>query len=157
MHDVFGITITFPDREQTFGNVFMDYNGTLARGGELLHGIKAKLRLLSSHVNLFVLTADTFGTARKELADLAIKVLIVSNGAEKAELIRTLGKGSAIAIGNGKNDVEMFQEAQLSIGIMGPEGIAPKLIVVSNIVVPSIAHALDLLLEPRGIVATLRD
>jgi len=137
-------------------NIFFDYNGTLARGGELIPGVKTKLQRLSSQVNLFVLTADTFGTAQKELADLAIKVLIVSDGVEKAALIRKLGKGNAIAIGNGKNDIEMFQESKLSIGIMGPEGIASKLIEVSDIVVSSITHALDLLLEPKGITATLR-
>lgn len=158
MQNIFGITISYPDgKTQTFESLFIDYNGTLAKEGCLLHGVKQKLRLLSPYVNIFVLTADTFGTVKKELGDLPIKIMTVSNGTEKAEFLKKHGRGNAIAIGNGNNDVAMFKESQLSIGIIGPEGFAPKLMEESTIIVHSIINALELLLVPKCITATLRD
>src|SRR5690242_2648032 len=47
-----------------------DYNGTLAADGRLLDGVEARIRRLSSELRVHVVTADTFGSAARELERL---------------------------------------------------------------------------------------
>ena len=61
-----------------FGNielkdVVFDFNGTLAVEGKLIAGVAEKLELLSEHVNIHVLTADTFGRAASQLKNIPQK------------------------------------------------------------------------------------
>jgi len=44
-----------------------DYTGTLSLGGKLIDGVKQRLRRLSKKVDIYVITSDTRGTARREL------------------------------------------------------------------------------------------
>ena len=44
-------------------NVVLDFNGTIAEDGIIIEIIKEKIKELSSrHINIFILTADTYGT-----------------------------------------------------------------------------------------------
>jgi soluble P-type ATPase len=67
-----------------------------------------------------------------------------------------LGAEHVVAIGNGANDAAMLQQAVLGIAVLGGEGLATACLTAADIVVPSIESALDLLLYPRRLVATLR-
>jgi len=62
-----------------------------------------------------------------------------------------------VAIGNGANDAAMLQEAALGIAVLGPEGLAAEALLAADVVVASIEDALDLLLRPHRLVATLRE
>lgn len=42
-------------------HLVLDFNGTLACDGELLDGLKPRLDNLSRHLDIHVVTADTFG------------------------------------------------------------------------------------------------
>ena len=64
--------------------------------------------------------------------------------------------GGVVAVGNGWNDYDMFTLADLSVVTAGPEGVAAKAFQVANIFVPNIYVALDQLLNPKKIIATLR-
>ena len=44
-----------------------DYTGTLSLKGQLIDGVKERLRRLAKKVDIYVITSDTRGTARKEL------------------------------------------------------------------------------------------
>ena len=59
-------------------------------------------------------------------------------------------------IGNGRNDRAMLKHAALGIAVLAEEGVATDAIVAADIVVSDIWHALDLLLNPLRLVATLR-
>jgi soluble P-type ATPase len=61
-----------------------------------------------------------------------------------------------VAIGNGANDAAMLSTAALGIAVLGPEGTARESIEAADVVVTSIEIGLDLLLNPRRLVATLR-
>jgi soluble P-type ATPase len=61
-----------------------------------------------------------------------------------------------VAIGNGRNDRLMLAAAVLGIGVVGGEGLAGEALRASGIVVRHIADALELLPEPRRLIATLR-
>ena len=59
-------------------------------------------------------------------------------------------------IGNGRNDVAMFKAATLSIAVVGPEGAAAVAVRSADVVCLNIHDALDLLMNPLRLKATLR-
>ncbi len=61
-----------------------------------------------------------------------------------------------VAIGNGANDVRMLEWAARGIAVLGPEGLAVSCFQAADVVAPDIGAALDLLLLPRCLMATLR-
>jgi len=140
-------------------HLVMDYNGCLGLDGHLLPGVDERLPMLSIKLRLHICTADTFGTALEETRrfECALKILGPNlQDQQKAEVIRKLGPLSCVAIGNGRNDVLMLKEAALGIGVMGPEGVASELFEVADVVVTDINDALDLMLAPKRLTATLR-
>jgi soluble P-type ATPase len=152
-----GIEIELPGKPPiTLKHLVLDFTGTLSFVGKLLPGVDEALKELSEHLNITILTADTFGTAKKALENLPVEVLIVKNGQEKAKYVNSIGATKVVAIGNGRNDVKMMRLAALAICVMGPEGCASELISASDILVSGISSALDLLKNPLRIKATLR-
>jgi soluble P-type ATPase len=107
-------------------------------------------------LRITVATADTFGRAREALAGLPLNIRTVECGEEKAEIVRALGAEQVVAVGNGSNDVAMFKAAGFSVAVLGPEGTAAGLLTVADLVTPDVHVALDLLLHPRRLKATLR-
>jgi len=103
-----------------------------------------------------VATADTFGTAKNALARLPIDVRMVQTGHDKVRLVDGLGADHVVAIGNGRNDIGMIRKVALGIAVVGPEGAAGVLLREADVVVHDIRCALDLLLRPLRLKATLR-
>lgn len=139
--------------------VVLDYNGTLAIDGRLIRGVKARLNRLAGSVALHVITADTFGKARASLRGVHCTLEILQRGGEdraKAALVRRLGATRVACIGNGRNDRLMLRSAALGIATVQREGAAVEAVEAADIVVHDVRDALDLLLEPRRLVATLR-
>jgi len=136
-----------------------DYNGTLARNGLLLEEVRRCFPRVSERLRIHVVTGDTFGTARRELQGLPCEVSTMPAGGQaeaKEALVSRLGARSVVAIGNGRNDRLMLAAAVLGIGVVGDEGLAGEALRASDIVVRHIVDALELLLEPRRLIATLR-
>src|SRR6056297_2995337 len=140
-------------------HLVMDYNGTLAIDGRLIEGVSKALNRLSEALSLHVLTADTFGIAKEELEGVACEVTILP-GAEqqegKLQFIKTLGAGQTVAIGNGRNDQLMLREAALGIAVILKEGACTETVTAADVVCPTIESALELLLNPLRLTATLR-
>jgi soluble P-type ATPase len=152
-----GITVEIPEAKQLrVRHVVFDFNGTLATDGRLIRGVGARVRRLARVAEVIVTTADTFGTAREALAGLPAAVHVVRGGADKRQLVRSLGGEHVAVVGNGANDVLMFKEAVLGIAVCGIEGLAAELLRAATIVVHDINDAIDLLLRPKRLVATLR-
>uniref|UniRef100_UPI0025F47C93 haloacid dehalogenase n=1 Tax=Nitratifractor sp. TaxID=2268144 RepID=UPI0025F47C93 len=108
---------------------------------------------------LHVVTADTFGTVAAELSGLPVELRILRSGdhtAEKAAFVHELGAQNCVAVGNGNNDRAMLESAALGIVILGEEGTATATVLASDLLLPSIARALELLLYPKRLIATLR-
>lgn len=154
------IEIVIPgDGSLQLKNLVLDYNGTLACNGVLLEGVGERLTALARQLAVYVLTADTFGTAAAVLAGLPCTLHIlpqVGQDHAKMAFVTQLGRGETVCIGNGRNDKLMLQAAALGIAIIGPEGAATEAIQAADIVAPGIQAALDLLLHPLRLVATLR-
>ena len=137
-----------------------DFNGTLARDGEVLDSVRVRFSLLAQRVRIHVVTADTFGSVRLQIDGLPCELTVVPKDDQadaKRAFVEKLGAQHVVAVGNGRNDRMMLRAAALGIGVCGAEGIATETLQASDVVVADIAHALDLLLETQRLVATLRD
>jgi soluble P-type ATPase len=151
------LSLTLPGGPRSFRHLVLDFTGTLSLDGTLLPGVEERLEALARSLEITILTADTFGTAREATQGLPVAFQIIRDGGEKARLVQTMGPQEVIAIGNGRNDVPMARLAGLSVAVMGPEGVASELVEASTITVRHILDALDLLLNPTRLKATLRD
>jgi soluble P-type ATPase len=140
-------------------HVVCDFNGTLALDGNLIEGVRARLTALASVVTVHVVTADTFGAARSALDGLELRLTVLrptEQARAKAGYVEQCGAGRTAAIGNGCNDRAMVAAAALGIAVTGPEGAAAETLAAASVVVPDVLAALDLLLRPQRLVATLR-
>jgi soluble P-type ATPase len=140
-------------------HVFFDLNGTLACDGFIADSTRARLTTLGQQLSLYVMSADTHGTLELVTADLPLQAQRVRRelGApEKLDFLIGLGADQTIAVGNGRNDVAMLEAAALGIAILGPEGAATAALLAADLVFNRIDDALDCLLNPKRLVATLR-
>ncbi|HLB15281.1 MAG TPA: HAD hydrolase family protein [Burkholderiales bacterium] len=141
-------------------HLVLDFNGTLAVDGALLPGVAERLGALGSRLSIHVLTADTHGTAARALAGVACSLVVApaSGQAEaKRRFVEALGAERVVAIGNGRNDRLMLEAARVGIAVVQAEGASAQALAAADLVVPTIADALDLLAHPLRLVATLRD
>ena len=153
------LTVDIPGRGRLeIAHLVLDLNGTLAVGGIVPDAVVDRLRALSNDIGVHVVTADTFGTAaRLHGRGIQIQVLPPGDHVEaKAAIVRALGASHTIAIGNGSNDEAMVREAAVGIAIVGREGAAARTTLAADIVATRIEDALDLLLTPARLIATLR-
>ena len=140
-------------------HLVVDYNGTLAIDGLLLSGVAEMLSDIAASVSIHVITADTFGLVKGELAGLPVEVTIlpIEGQAEaKLDFVSRLGVDTVAAIGNGRNDRYMLKAAALGIAVTQREGMAAETAAGADVVSTSIIDALDLLKHPGRLIATLR-
>lgn len=159
--DTLMLQINIPGREKLeFQYLVLDFNGTLALDGFLKQGVPPRLKELSESLKIYVLTADTHGSVHHEMDSMPCEVHVIQpkkQDEEKAGFIRKLGTDKTICIGNGLNDRLMLKEAKLGLLVIQEEGIATASFMVSDVICTSINDALDLLLKPDRLRATLRN
>lgn len=133
-----------------------DVNGTLAVDGVAMPTVAERLKILSDKVTIHLLSAGTHGkTAELEQA-LGFPLRLILRGEEKMRYVQQLGPSGVIAFGNGANDVSMLRLAALGVTVMTSEGMAIRTVQAADIVVRSPLDAIDLLLKPNRLIATLR-
>lgn len=154
------LTIDIPDfGALRLAHLVLDYNGTLACDGRLLPEVLQTLRELTPQLQLHVVTADTYGDAGRQLKDFPCQLHILQQARQneaKREYVRQLGASNCVCIGNGRNDQMMLQDAALGIAVMQVEGCAAACLASADIVVTDILTALNLLRNPKRLLATLR-
>lgn len=149
-----------PDKIIRIEHLILDFNGTIAADGVLMPGVAGRLRELSSRMTIHVLTADTNESARSQLEDIPCNLEIIGKKAQdraKLHFGRELGLQKVLAIGNGINDCLLLEGAALSICVIQQEGAAVKTMCAADIVCRDINEALDLLIKPHRMTATLRN
>jgi soluble P-type ATPase len=122
--------------------------------------VKEKIKSLSDKAKIYILTADTQGTANKEISNMGVELLKVSGEDStevKLRVLESLDPTSTVAIGNGNNDQLILKEAALGIAVLGDEGLSVFAIKNADIVVKNVSDALDLFLRPKRLIATLRE
>jgi P-type E1-E2 ATPase len=140
-------------------HLVLDLNGTIAVDGQVLSGVAERLARLSGQLTIHLLSADTRGRATQTAHQLGLHLTRVMPGNEahqKGQFVADLGSTGVVAIGNGANDRMMLEAAALGIAVAGPEGLAVAALTAADIVVSSSGDALDLLLNPQRLIATLR-
>ncbi len=140
-------------------HLVLDFNGTLACDGLMIEGVRERLNALADHLEIHVLTADTFGKAADQLKGVRCKLSILpieNQDICKSDYVRKLGCDKTCCMGNGRNDRIMLKESALGIAVILEEGAAEETLASADIVYTGIASALDLLSNPLRLVATLR-
>jgi len=122
--------------------IVLDLNGTITVDGGLLP-VQAAIVRLRRHPEVQRLSADTNGTLDLNAAELGVVGFrlspLLSGSEQKAQHVRQLSPGSAVAIDDGSNDVGMFELTARAVVVVGSAESAPAR-----------------LLEPRRLIATLR-
>jgi soluble P-type ATPase len=114
---------------------------------------------LSEHVQVHVITADTFGKVTAELEGWSCSIKILGQDdqvGQKLAFVHELGAERCVCIGNGRNDRMMLEAAALGLAVMLEEGTSRECLLAADIALPGIVPALDLLLNPLRLTATLR-
>ena len=155
------VSIDIPGKgKMNIENLVLDFNGTIAYDGNIKNGIREKIqRVHEMGIHIYILTADTYHQAAEQCKDMPVTLEIfdVDNAAlSKREIVNNIDSKLTMTIGNGNNDVEMFEESILSVAVIGDEGCAVKAIFAADIITNNIDDAIDLLLNPHRIKATLR-
>ncbi|NLV18644.1 MAG: HAD hydrolase family protein [Bacteroidetes bacterium] len=155
------LTLDIPGRKPVEAeHLVLDYNGTLAVDGCIIQGVADRLKKLSSVIRVHVLTADTFGTAEKELRGIPVILQVIekeNQASQKLNYVTDLGPDKVISIGNGRNDILMLKGSALSIGVIQAEGAYSQIINNVQIICTSIIDALSLLTNENRLIATLRN
>ena len=140
-------------------HLVLDHNGTLAVDGILAQGVKDCLIKLASDLQVHVITADTFGKAKAQLEGIPCRLSILSTDDQdigKLEYIKNLDPDRCVCIGNGRNDRLMLLRAALGISVILDEGAAVQTLQAADVLCTGIVPALELLLNPLRLTATLR-
>jgi P-type E1-E2 ATPase len=140
-------------------HLVLDLNGTVALDGHMIPGVEDRAAVLSAHLAVHLVTADTLGKAGeicRRLEGRLVRIKPRYEASQKQALVERLGAGQVVAIGNGANDDRMLSAAALGIAVLGWEGLAVEALQSADLVVGRIEDALDLLLHPRRLLATLR-
>ena len=133
-----------------------DINGTLAVDGKPIPNVVAALTSLTSFLSIHLLTAGTHGNLKELEETLGFPLQIISNGEEKAWYVQLLGPEKVIAFGNGANDAGMLRLAAIGIAVLAAEGVAISALQAADILSPGPIDAIELVLKPKRLVATLR-
>lgn len=155
------LTITIPGAGTlNLNHLVLDYNGTLAEDGEIIPGIEERLEHLANTLTIHIITADTHGTVQGKTAHLPVQLKIIQEGSQdrqKERFVTELGAETVAAMGNGRNDTRMLSIAALGVGLMQTEGCAASILQTADMLCKNICDALDLLIFPNRVRASLRN
>ena len=155
------LSLTIPGRgEVNLSNIILDLNGTLTVDGQIAANTVSLLNRVSEQLQVYVLTADTLGSAAKLKEELQADIRSFAGeniSAAKAVFLEQLGAESTMAVGNGDNDAAMLKKAAIGIVVLGPEGCSIKALQNADLLVKDIDDALMLVLRTQRLIADLRD
>ncbi|MGB0091104.1 MAG: hypothetical protein WBP81_00975 [Solirubrobacteraceae bacterium] len=151
------LTVAIPGlAELQLEHLLLDVNGTLTNRGVLLDGIPRRISALREELDIHLVSADTFGTLTQIAELLQASAIRARSGPDKLRELDKLGRDRCVVIGNGANDVLVLEAAALGFAVIGPEGANSAALQAAAVVCISAVDALDLLLEPKALSATLR-
>lgn len=159
------ITIPFFAEPLRITRIVSDYTGTLSFHGRLIPDVQDRLGNLHGAVAIDVLTADSSGTAKVQLAGMPFLGLQIFRDAERHDVQKQdhaekHNPSQIAAFGNGNNDVLLLKTVRdaggLAVAVDNGEGCSVEAMQNANIFIFGIVNALDLLIERTWCKATLR-
>ena len=143
--------------ELQLNTLILDLNGTLTVKGRIPDGVKDRLnRLKELGYQIVFFTGNTRNNADEIASALGIDWILAENGIAKRDEALKLDPDTCVSIGNGLIDLPMMEVVKLRIVTIQAEGVHVQTLIHSDVVIPSIIDALDLLIDPATLVATLR-
>jgi soluble P-type ATPase len=144
-----------------------DYTGTLSCGGKLIGGVRQRLRRLAQVLDIHVVTSDTRKNARVQLQGIPLTTLVDEIPVARHDEYKRgyitklrLSLNQIVVLGNGRNDRLWLKAARdaggLAIAVDAGEGCAVETMTNAHVFVVGVTNALDLLLDERRLVGTLR-
>ena len=112
--------------------------------------------IILKRIKTILFSGDTQGTAVAIAKDLGVVFVKTNTAQDKLREIKKLKPTTCIAIGNGLIDASFLKAAKLGIAIMQAEGVNTKAILAADILMNSINDALDLILNEKVFISTLR-
>jgi soluble P-type ATPase len=137
-------------------HLLLDLNGTLTNRGRLLSGVQQRIAWLQDKLAIHLVSADTFGTLEAISGLLGVDAVTARSGEDKLRELDRLGPKQSVVIGNGANDALVLEAAALGVVVIGPEGSSTSALPAADVACTSVVDALELLLEPAALSATLR-
>lgn len=137
----------------------LDFNGTIARDGRLIAGVRERIDELSGLIPFHIITADTFGSVKRELDGLDVILAVIADRNQdqcKADYVQHLGPEHVLCAGNGINDRLMLKQARIGVAVLGDEGLAADALLASDLVIKDILDLFGLLKSPNRLIAGLR-
>lgn len=137
--------------------IILDLNGTISVKGKLVDGVKERLQKLKGlGYQIILFTGNTRDDADSIAKELAIEWRQAKTAEDKRDEALGLEPETCVSIGNGLIDTELMKVVKLRIVTLQAEGVHVETLLNSNVVVPSINDALDMLIDPDTLIATLR-
>ncbi len=133
-----------------------DINGTLAVDGLPIPGTVDYLKQLSLSLSIYLLTAGTHGNLDMLRNVFSFPLRQIQTGEDKVRFVQELGASGVVAFGNGANDAAMLEAAALGIAVLSEEGVAIQTLQAADVLAHGPLNAIDLLLQPKRLIATLR-
>jgi soluble P-type ATPase len=133
-----------------------DVNGTLAVDGMPIPEVVDRLQALGEQLSLHALTAGTHGNIAELERMLGFPLHMIARGKEKLQYVENLGPAHVIAFGNGRNDVAMLRLAAIGVAVLAGEGVAIDALQAADVLASGPVEAIDLVLKPKRLIATLR-
>lgn len=137
--------------------IILDLNGTISVRGQLVEGVAERLgKLRSLGYKIVLFTGNTRGDADKIANFLGIEWTQARTAEDKKSEALKLEPETCVSIGNGLIDLELMKTVALRIVTLQSEGVHVQTLLASDVVVPTILDALDMLIDPDILIATLR-
>jgi soluble P-type ATPase len=114
------------------------------------------LKALGEHLSLHALTAGTHGNIAELEHALGFPLHLIISAEEKVLYVEQLGPAHVIAFGNGMNDGGMLHLAAIGVAVLAGEGVAMSALQAADVLALGPLDAIDLVLNPKRLVATLR-
>lgn len=140
-------------------NVIFDLNGTLAVDGDIPVEVKQRIQDLVKQYRVVIASSDLHNRLALLAAELGVEFHVLHGdeiAPHKAALVRSMGAHQTIAVGNGSNDWQKLREAAVGIVIVGNEGASAKAAANADVLVTDVMDAIDCILNPLRLIATLR-
>lgn len=137
--------------------VILDLNGTISVAGKVPEGVKERIgQLKTLGFKLVLFTGNTRNDADQLSEELGIEWKLAKSSEDKQDLALELEPDHCVSIGNGLIDLELMKVVKLRVVTLQAEGVHVQTLLNSDIVVPNINDALDLLIDSQRLIATLR-
>jgi len=137
--------------------IILDLNGTISVAGKVPDGVKERLSELKNQgFKLVLFTGNTRNDADELSERLGIEWRLAKSTADKRELALEFEPEYCVSIGNGLIDLELMKTVKLRIVTLQAEGVHIQTLLNSDVVIPNINDALDLLIDSQRLIATLR-